>query len=183
MFETVNSPSGLTLGISNPKLNLESASYFATKPPSLNHTLVKRTILPILDFGNVIYKIASNTLLSKLDGVYHSAIRFVTKSPYTTLHCDLYVLVGWPSLHIRRQTHWLQVIYTSLLGKARPYLSSLVTIATPTRIQQVYLMCLPQSQHLFGCLSFQLSAANDWNKLQKKCINQFTEVGDLYLPH
>ena len=48
------------------------------------HTLVKLTILPLLDFGDVIYKIASNTLLSKLDAVYHSAICFVTKSPYTT---------------------------------------------------------------------------------------------------
>jgi hypothetical protein len=45
------------------------------------HTLVKLTILPIL---NLIYKIASNTLLSKCDAVYHSAICFVTKSPYTT---------------------------------------------------------------------------------------------------
>ena len=90
-------------------------------------------MLPILDFGDVIYKIASNTLLSKLDVVYHSAIRFVTKAQYNTHHCNLYALVGWPSLHIRRQTHWLQVIYKSLLGKAPPYLSSLVTIATPTR--------------------------------------------------
>ena len=32
---TVNSPSRLTLNISNPKLNLKLASYFATKPPSL----------------------------------------------------------------------------------------------------------------------------------------------------
>jgi hypothetical protein len=53
-------------------------------------TLVKLTILPILDFGDVIYKIASNTLLSELDAVYHSAIRFVTKSPHTS---------HWPSLH------------------------------------------------------------------------------------
>ena len=30
------------------------------------HTLVKLTILPILDFGDVIYKTASNALLSKL---------------------------------------------------------------------------------------------------------------------
>ena len=48
------------------------------------HTLVKLTILPILNFGDVIYKIASNTLLNKLDAVYHSAIHFVTKAPYTT---------------------------------------------------------------------------------------------------
>jgi hypothetical protein len=43
------------------------------------HTLVKLIILQILDFGDVIYKIASNTLLRKLDVIYHSAIRFITK--------------------------------------------------------------------------------------------------------
>jgi hypothetical protein len=44
----------------------------------------------------------------------------------------MYALVGWLSLHIRRQTNWLQAIYKSLLGNALPYLSSLVTIAAPT---------------------------------------------------
>uniref|UniRef100_A0A8K9V1J2 Reverse transcriptase domain-containing protein n=1 Tax=Oncorhynchus mykiss TaxID=8022 RepID=A0A8K9V1J2_ONCMY len=104
----------------------------ASFPHAAKHTLIKWTILPILDLGDVIYKIASNSLLSKLDAVYHSAIRFVTKAPYPTHHCDLYNLVGWPSLHIHRQTHWLQVIYKSVLGKALPYLSSLVTKAAPT---------------------------------------------------
>jgi hypothetical protein len=67
-----------------------------------------------------------------LDVVYHSAIHFITKAPNTTHHYDLYALVGWPSLPIRRQIHWLQVIYKSLLGKSPPYLSSLFTIAAPT---------------------------------------------------
>ena len=40
------------------------------------HTLIKRTILLIFDFGAVIYKIASNTLLSSLDVVYHSSFLF-----------------------------------------------------------------------------------------------------------
>uniref|UniRef100_A0A8C7QHA0 Reverse transcriptase domain-containing protein n=1 Tax=Oncorhynchus mykiss TaxID=8022 RepID=A0A8C7QHA0_ONCMY len=134
------------------------------------HTLIKLTILPILDFGDVIYKIASNTLLNKLDAVYHSAIRFVTKAPYTTHHCDLYALVGWPSLHTRRQTHWLQVIYKSLLGKAPPYLSSLVTIAAPTRSMRTrrYIsLVTPKANSSFGHLSFQFSADHDWNELQK----------------
>uniref|UniRef100_A0A8K9V6X6 Reverse transcriptase domain-containing protein n=1 Tax=Oncorhynchus mykiss TaxID=8022 RepID=A0A8K9V6X6_ONCMY len=133
-------------------------------------TLVKLTILPILDFGDVIYKIASNTLLSKLDAVYHSAIRFVTKAPYTTHHCDLYSLVGWPSLHIRCQTHWLQVIYKSMLGKVLPYLSSLVTMATPTcsTCSSRYIsLIIPEANTSFGHLSFQFSAACDWNELQK----------------
>ena len=55
------------------------------------HTLVKLTILPILDFGDVICKIAANTLLRKLDAVYHRDIRFVTKAPYTTHH-----VTPWP---------------------------------------------------------------------------------------
>uniref|UniRef100_A0A8K9Y4M0 Reverse transcriptase domain-containing protein n=1 Tax=Oncorhynchus mykiss TaxID=8022 RepID=A0A8K9Y4M0_ONCMY len=134
------------------------------------HTFVKLTILPILDFGDVIYKIASNTLLNKLDAVYHSAIRFVTKAPYTTHHCDLYALVGWPSLHTRRQTHWLHVIYKTLLGKVPPYLSSLVTIASPTcstRSSRYISLVTPKTNYFFGRLSFQFSAANDWNELQK----------------
>ena len=142
-------------------------------------TLVKLAILPILDFGDVIYKLASNTLLSKLDAVYHSAIRFVTKAPYTTHHCDLYVLVTWSSLHIRRQTHWLQVIYKSWLGIAPPYLSSLVTIATPTHnthSSRYISLVIPKANTSFGRLSLQFSAANAWDVLQK-----ITEVGDLYL--
>ena len=134
------------------------------------HNLVKLTALPILDFRDVIYKIASNTLLSKLDAVFHSAIRFVTKAPYATHHCDLYVLIGWSSLHIRRQTHWLKVIYKSLLGKAPPYLSSLITIATPTqspRSSRYIALVIPKANTSFGRLSFQFSATNDWNKLQK----------------
>uniref|UniRef100_A0A8K9XW94 Reverse transcriptase domain-containing protein n=1 Tax=Oncorhynchus mykiss TaxID=8022 RepID=A0A8K9XW94_ONCMY len=130
------------------------------------HTLVKLTILPILDFGDVIYKIASNTLLNKLDAVYPSC----HQSPIHYHHCDLYALVGWPSLHTRRQTHWLQVIYKSLLGKAPPYLSSLVTIAAPTRStrsSRYILLVTPKANTSFGRLSFQFSAVNAWNELQK----------------
>jgi hypothetical protein len=134
------------------------------------HTLVKLTILPILDFGDVIYKITSNTLLSKLDVVYHSPIRFVTKASYTTHHCDLYALIGWPSLHICCQTHWLQVIYKSLLGKALHYLSSLVTIAALTRSTcscRYIALITPKANSYFGRHSIQFFAANDWNELQK----------------
>ena len=99
-----------------------------------------------------------------------SAIHFVTKAPYTTHHCNLYDLVGWPLLHIRRQTHWLQVIFKSLLGKAPPYLSSLVTIAAPThstRSIRYSSLVTPKANSFFDGLSFQFSAVNDWNELQK----------------
>ncbi|CDR00409.1 unnamed protein product [Oncorhynchus mykiss] len=77
------------------------------------HTLVKLTILPILDFGDVIYK--------------------------------------------------------TLLGKVPPYLSSLVTLAAPTcsTCSSRYIsLVTPKTNSSFGRLSFQFSAANDWNELQ-----------------
>ena len=88
--------------------------------------------------------------------------------PPTTVTCQ--PLVGWPSLHTRHQTHRLQAIYKSLLGKAPPHLSSLVTIAAPTcstRSSRYSSLVTPKANSSFGCLSFQFSAANDWNELQK----------------
>ena len=105
-----------------------------------------------------------------MDAVYHSAICFVTKAPYTTHHCDLYALIGWPSLHTRRQTHWLQVIYKTLLGKVSTYLSSLVTIAartSSTRYSRYISLVTPKTNYSIGRLSFQFPAVNDWNELQK----------------
>uniref|UniRef100_A0A8K9XKC5 Reverse transcriptase domain-containing protein n=1 Tax=Oncorhynchus mykiss TaxID=8022 RepID=A0A8K9XKC5_ONCMY len=132
------------------------------------HTLIKLTILPNLDFGDVIYKIASNTLLNNLYAVYNSAICFITKAPYTTHHCNLYGLVGWPSLHTHRQTGSRSS--KSLLGEAPPYLSSLVTIAAPTlstRSSRYISLVTPKANSSFGRLSFYFSASNDWNELQK----------------
>ena len=59
---------------------------------------------------------------------------------------------------------------TSPLGKAPPYLSSLVTIATPTHstCSNRYISLVnPKANTPFGRISFQFSPANDWNELQK----------------
>ena len=68
------------------------------------HTLVKMTILPIFDYGDSIYRMASHSTLSILDPLHHSAIRFATGAPFTTHHCNLYNLVDWTSLHTRLST-------------------------------------------------------------------------------
>jgi hypothetical protein len=78
-----------------------------------------------------------------------------------------------PRFHIHRQTHWLQVIYKSMLGKAPPYLSSLVTMATPTRStcsSRYISLIIPKANTSFGRLSFQFFAASDWNELQKSLM-------------
>jgi ABC-type Fe3+-siderophore transport system permease subunit len=112
----------------------------------------------------------SNTLLSKLDSVYHSAIRFVTKAPYTlpTTATCMFSLASLCFIFVAKSTGSRSSM--SLLGKALPYFSSLVTIATPTRSthsSRYISLVIPKANSSFGPLSFQFSAANDWKELQK----------------
>ena len=66
--------------------------------------------------------------------------------------------------------YFRKALYKSMLDKSPTYLSSLVTIATPTRSMhssRYSSLVIPKAITSFGCLSFQFSAANDWNELQK----------------
>lgn len=132
-------------------------------------TLVKTTVLPILDYDDIIYKMAPNTALKKLDTIHHSAIRFATNAPYHTHHCDLYKLVGWPSLHTRRLHHWFLFIYKTILGKAPLYLSSLFHAAHNTyhtRSSNLIKFSIPPTSTTFGHNAFRFASVHDWNILQ-----------------
>ena len=78
------------------------------------------TVLPLFDYGDVIYRSACKGALERLDVLYHSAIRFATNAPYRTHHCELYALANLPSLETRHNIHWLMVIYKTLLGLTPP---------------------------------------------------------------
>ena len=82
------------------------------------------TVLPLFDYGDTIFRLASKGLLERLDVIYHSAIRFATNAPYRTHHCDLYSLLNWPSLETRRTIHWLTLVYKTLYGHT-PHLINL----------------------------------------------------------
>ncbi len=88
--------------------------------------LVETTILPLFDYGDVIYKNARKGVLDQLDLFYHAAIRLITNAPYRTHHCELYSLLNWTSLHTRRETHWYIFIYKVLLGLLPEYLQKLL---------------------------------------------------------
>ena len=138
--------------------------------PSAKLTLVKMTILPTLDFGDTIYRLAGKDTLSKLNTLYHSAIRFITNAPRNTHHCELYSLVGWPSLSVRRQTHWLTFIYKTLLHRVPPYLSRLLhhpPVTYNTRSSLHIRLTVPKTRSTIGAdVSFHKAAAIDWNTLQ-----------------
>ena len=59
-------------------------------PPAAKLTLIQMTILPMLDYGDIIYRSAGKGALERLDVLYNLAIRFATNAPYRTHHyCTL----------------------------------------------------------------------------------------------
>jgi hypothetical protein len=73
-------------------------------------TLIQMTILPMLDHGDIIYRLAGKGALERLDVLYHSAISFATNAP----------------------AHWLMHIYKTLLGLTPPYLRYLLQPSSST---------------------------------------------------
>lgn len=74
----------------------------------LNWCWVNDSNPPIFDYEKIICKSASQTLLHKLDVIYHAAIHFVARCLILTHHCVLNSLTNWPSLHSCRQ-FYLQI--------------------------------------------------------------------------
>uniref|UniRef100_A0A3B1KHQ9 Reverse transcriptase domain-containing protein n=1 Tax=Astyanax mexicanus TaxID=7994 RepID=A0A3B1KHQ9_ASTMX len=145
-------------------------------------TLVQMTILPMFDYGDVVYRSACKSLLHKLDVLYHSAIRFAINAPFKTHHCSLYSAVSWPSLHIRRLSHWYMLIYKTLVGLSPQYLSSLLQYSSSsynTRSAHLIMLQVPKMKTSLGLLAFQAAAANDWNLLQKTLkLDLFISMSD-----
>jgi hypothetical protein len=125
------------------------------------------TILPMLDYGDIIYRSAGKDALERLDVHYHSAIRFATNAPYRTHHCTLYSSVNWSSLYTCRKTHWLMLIYKTLLGLTRSYLRYLLQSPFNTRSASHILLKVPKAHTSLGRSSFsslQLATGTSCNK-------------------
>ena len=158
-------PSLSTYQICRLKLNLDLGFLYRNRSsftPAAKLTLIQMTILPMLNYGYLIYRSAGKGALERLDVLYHSAIRFSPNAPYWTHHCTLYSSVNWSSLYTRRKTHWLMLIYKKLLGLPPPEI--------PTHL----LLKVPEAHTSLGHSSFQFAAARDWVELQQTLIHSKT---------
>jgi hypothetical protein len=82
----------------------------------------------------------------------------------------LYYSVNWSSLYTCHKTHWLMLIYKTLLGVTPPYLRYLPqpsSFTYNTRSASHILLKVPKAHTSLGCSSFQFPAACDWNELQQ----------------
>lgn len=75
--------------------------------------IVQATLLPVLDYGDIIYMHAAASALKPLDSVYYSALCFITGYHFCVHHCILYSSVGWESLTTRRAQYCSHINWRS----------------------------------------------------------------------
>ena len=113
----------------------------------------------MLDYGDIIYRLAGKDALKRLDVLYHSAIRFATNAPYRSHHCTLYSSVNWSSPYTCCKTHWLTLVYKTLLGLTPPYLTvaNVCTMFCAASMLYCYHAVLSCVAALLCCLRSRLS--------------------------
>ena len=111
--------------------------------PAAKLTMIQMTILPMLGYGDIIYRLEGKGALEQLDVLYHSAIR-----------CASMLLIG----HITAsQTHWLMLIYKTL-GLTPSYLRYLLQCSSSTyntHSASPILLKIPKAHTSLGRSSFQ----------------------------
>lgn len=130
---------------------------------------MQATILPMLDYGDILYGHASNSTLRPLDAIYHNVLRFITGDGFRTHHCTLYDSVGWYSLNYRRKQHSILFIYKALIAKLPLYLTRLLSIKNLshyTRSQDWITLEAPKTRTNLGNTAFSTYAPYIWNKCQ-----------------
>ncbi len=170
------------------KLRLQLGFYFrnsACFSQSAKRKLVEATFLPVLDYGDVFYRNTTKALLQSLDSVYHSALRFITRTNYYTHHCALYEMVGWPSLHLRGYKHWLILVYKAIVGQLPLYMTSLLTVNSQgynLRSSRYILLNVPLMKTEFGKTAFIYSAPTAWNEIQRSLkLTVFISINEFKL--
>ena len=83
-------------------------------------------VLPVLDYGDILYDNCSVMDKTELDDVLLAAARAVTGAKRCTSHQLLYDEVGWQPLQQRRKAHKLCKFYAIVNGHTPEYLRSLL---------------------------------------------------------
>ena len=84
-------------------------------------------ILPVFDFGCVVWANTTNANLTRLVKLQKRATRMILKADFITHFEQLFKELNWPSFPKRVQCHACLMVYKSITGQAPEYISSMLT--------------------------------------------------------
>lgn len=120
------------------------------------------------DYCNVVWDSCGKTLLDKLQRLQNRAASILTYSNYDADANELMKILGWKNLETQCQIHKAQMVYKSLNGLARNYLSSkfieqsnIITSYNLSDSENKLAVPLPRTNYYKN--SFSYSGAVLWN--------------------
>ncbi len=130
---------------------------------------MRPTFMSALDYDDILYCHAAPSTFQLLNPIYHCALCFIRNAKSHTHHCSLYQLVGWSSLHSRRNSHLMSFIYKTLLFKLPEYLTSLLSFKSNNCVTRSSNYLTLDIHHIcisYGKTGLSHYAPFKWNELQ-----------------
>ena len=131
--------------------------------------IISQLILPIIDYGDIIYQNTSDTHLHPLKVTYNNLCRFILRCPYMTHHCSMYASLNWLTPQARRHYHWLTFIFKCIHNNYPDYLKQYIRpFNSPYNLRHTdfpYLTVPTNIRKEAGRRAFKYKAPADWNLL------------------
>ena len=146
------------------KRNVEHKLYMLRKirknfPEDTSLTVVKTMLLPILDYGELVYGVAPKTTLDNLQPLVNSALRTVYWNQNTRNHLKLHKLADLNLLHHRRESHLIAHSFKASLVPAK-----IDNRIIRTRRHDGRLMKVPRVKNPVFRKSLDFRTATIWNQ-------------------
>ena len=140
-------------------------------PRQCLETLYKSMILPIMEYGDIIYDGSADLHLKRLENIQRRAAISCTGAYRHTNHERLLEELGWPPLSLRRKNHRLNVMFKIQNGLTPPYLKEscppLTRDRTAYALRSALNITTPQQRTATYQKPFYPQTIRDWNSLPR----------------
>jgi hypothetical protein len=141
-------------------------------PRQCLETLYKSMILPIMEYGDIIYDGSADLHLKRLENIQRRAAISCTGAYRHTSHERLLDELGWPPLSTRRKNHRLNIMFKIQNGLTPPYLKEscppLTRDRTAYALRSALNITTPHQRTTTYQKSFYPQTIRDWNSLPRK---------------
>ena len=122
-------------------------------------------VLPVFDFGCVVWGHTTNANLTRLVKLQKRAARMILKADFMTPSEQLFKELNWLPFPKRVQYHTCLMVYKSITGQAPEYISSMLTYVSEhherqTRSTVLDLLHIPRSHSAYLTEHFQFKVQN-----------------------
>ena len=136
------------------------------------HTMYTSFILPILDYGDILWDCCTQNQATSLENLHLEAIRIIIGGVRGTSHQKLYQESGFTTLKERRKKHRLILFFKIVNGLCPNYLSTslpqLTSIVNPYHRRRPHERRIPASRKEIHKNSFFPITTSEWNSLPEE---------------